>query len=95
MRADEGTSLVSYISRLAGKAVSDTGLQNNITSWTYDGLGREIQQSETVALGCKPGTSTSLGTTTATATYGYTFPAKFRFLDGILYEIFPFMSLTW
>ena len=70
-RADKGTSLVSYISRLAGNAVSDTGLQNGFTSWTYDGLGREIQQSETVALGYKPGTSTSLGTTTATYNYQY------------------------
>ena len=44
---------------------------NYTTSWTYDGLGRPTQQSESVALGCKPGTTTTLGTATAVYNYQY------------------------
>ncbi|MGO9113835.1 MAG: RHS repeat domain-containing protein [Thermoguttaceae bacterium] len=66
-----------------GNMLSLTDPDNNTTNWTYDGLGREIQQSETVALGYKPGTTTSLGTTTATYNYqlpitGHSFPSIWR-----------------
>ncbi|MGA2254531.1 MAG: RHS repeat domain-containing protein [Thermoguttaceae bacterium] len=66
-----GGPTTTYSYDTMGDTLSLTDPDNNKTSWTYDGLGREIQQSETVALGYKPGTTTSLGTTTATSSNQY------------------------
>jgi len=50
---------------LMGDVLTLTDPDSNTTSWSYDGLGRPIQESESVALGYKAGTTTSLGTGTA------------------------------
>ena len=62
-----------------GDVLSLTDPDNNATSWTYDGLGRETGQSETVALsyasmefyGGRYPTNVSRSTTTATSSYQY------------------------
>jgi RHS repeat-associated protein len=52
-----------------GSVISVTDSDGNLTLWTYDDLGRKIEQSETAALGY--GAGGTIQTTTATTSYQY------------------------
>ena len=76
-KQDSGSPKTTFTYDAMGDQLSLTDPDGNTTSWTYDGLGRETGQSETVALGYN--SSGTVQTTTASYSNQYD-------LDGNLTE---------